>query len=207
MRRLFRLLANVLCLLSLAASAAAVALWVRSYRVAEAWHFAPSAAPAADAAPLPGKPEGWVYQYHLGCGGGRVQLVRRNLATSDVTPPGRRRVEPVAQALIDLEPGGNAGGSGWRFAGFEYYHSDRRFISSPTMQAWIWGFHVVGAPLWALAAGFAAPPVVWLLRRRTARSRTARGLCAGCGYDLRASREFGRCPECGRATGTEATSG
>jgi predicted amidophosphoribosyltransferase len=43
---------------------------------------------------------------------------------------------------------------------------------------------------------FAAPPALAVIRWRRRLKRDARGLCRGCGYDLRASP--GRCPECGR---------
>jgi hypothetical protein len=53
---------------------------------------------------------------------------------------------------------------------------------------------------WLPAALLAVPPALWLWRlpaRRAgrARSRSFRGLCPGCGYDLRGTPE--RCPECG----------
>lgn len=52
-----------------------------------------------------------------------------------------------------------------------------------TCWVFAWAALLLGTPA-ALAAGFR-----W--RRKRA------GLCPFCGYDLRASREFGRCPECG----------
>jgi hypothetical protein len=59
----------------------------------------------------------------------------------------------------------------------------------------------VTAPHWAVTGAFALLPLAWLAgaTRRAARARRARGgVCEGCGYDLRASRDIGRCPECGR---------
>lgn len=53
-------------------------------------------------------------------------------------------------------------------------------------------------PTWFVAGCTLILPGLWMLmmRRRTlTRRRLAAGLCATCGYDLRASRE--RCPECG----------
>jgi hypothetical protein len=190
----------MLCLLSLLLSTAAVVLWVRSYRVGETYHFSPTSAPPAHATPLPGKPDTWIYQYHIACGGGQVQLVRRNMATSDVTQFGYRRADLPNEALSHLTPGGRAGGSGWRIAQFEYYRNDRRYISMGMMQAWVWGFLIIGVPLWLPAILSAVAPIAWLVRLRSARRRARTGLCPACGYDLRASRQFGRCPECGRAT-------
>ena len=55
-------------------------------------------------------------------------------------------------------------------------------------------------PFWFLAAAFLAMPLARLVRLARSRRRTRGGLCATCGYDLRASP--GRCPECGTSTAT-----
>ena len=43
-----------------------------------------------------------------------------------------------------------------------------------------------------------AEATVYFLVERRRRRRAETGLCQGCGYDLRASWQSGRCPECGR---------
>jgi hypothetical protein len=53
----------------------------------------------------------------------------------------------------------------------------------------------LAVPFWAIALGGVPLPAAFLLRRRLAGRRAARGLCPQCGYDLRATPE--RCPECG----------
>jgi hypothetical protein len=64
------------------------------------------------------------------------------------------------------------------------------------------------APHAAATAAAGLPPALWIaaavhrLARR--RRRKINGLCAGCGYDLRATP--GRCPECGSAHAPPAMS-
>ena len=70
------------------------------------------------------------------------------------------------------------------FAGFAVMYA-----KTPGMQAWD-----ARVPYWFLALIAAMPSATHLYRRR--RSRRRAGLCAGCGYDLRATPT--RCPECGR---------
>jgi hypothetical protein len=56
----------------------------------------------------------------------------------------------------------------------------------------------VVVPYWFLAALLSVLPARWAVtrwRRGTTSRRLLAGLCAACGYDLRAT--LGRCPECG----------
>jgi hypothetical protein len=51
-------------------------------------------------------------------------------------------------------------------------------------------------PAWLPVAILGIAPLVWVRRLGGRRSRSRRGLCPSCGYDLRATPE--RCPECGK---------
>ncbi|HEX4793604.1 MAG TPA: hypothetical protein VH370_07430 [Humisphaera sp.] len=81
--------------------------------------------------------------------------------------------------------------------GFEFYQGQvRHYVLLPSSR--FWG---VTMPLWFIAAMFGVLPAIqWgrIHRARIARRRASAGLCAACGYDLRAS--SGRCPECGLLT-------
>lgn len=56
--------------------------------------------------------------------------------------------------------------------------------------------------LWTLTAcwavgTFALGPVIWLYPLRRRRQRWYKGMCPGCGYDMRGCASADRCPECG----------
>jgi hypothetical protein len=74
------------------------------------------------------------------------------------------------------------------------------YATIDTANATLQGFTTqVVLPWWLVFAAVGMPPLGWLmtLPRSSRRRRRERGLCARRGYDLRASREAGRCPECG----------
>jgi hypothetical protein len=74
-----------------------------------------------------------------------------------------------------------------------------RAASTTTAAHWQRGrYFELMLPLWCIIAVAGVLPLVWEFRyrrRRARRVRASKGLCASCGYDLRATPE--RCPECG----------
>ena len=56
-------------------------------------------------------------------------------------------------------------------------------------------YELYAVPSWVPVVATAALPAAWMLSRLRARRRRHAGVCAACGYDLRATP--GRCPECG----------
>ena len=158
-----------------------IALWVRSYRSADAIHLRRST-----------QVDGVWRTKHVGVLGtrGRVVLYRQtsqSLRATDV--PVRRtrvahlRAEPFS--FLDRLPRRAAASS----PAFGFVVA--REFSSPGSAALV-------APYWVVPLAFAPLAVCAIIdmRRRVTRRRRVRlGLCPACGYDLRASP--GRCPECG----------
>ena len=112
-------------------------------------------------------------------------------------------------------PGPYASAAGWRYQRRSRYRQKPFIVARETRDEahnpWTtpnggnarrvvqWSF---GAPYWFLAALAGVAPALRArraLRRRRERVRRSKGLCASCGYDLRATP--GCCPECGAACG------
>lgn len=158
----------VLCLLMLV-------LWVRSYWVVDCVSWCTSSA-----------------DKQICSGGGRVVYADAHWPNGRVTVPMRYDHFSRQVPMWFEHP---AHSDGYRRMGFEY--SEEIFPYPNDQTVW---FYI---PPWRMAAiPYAAPfalsliyPLVRLAGVFRRRSRRRRGLCAACGYDLRAS--SGRCPECG----------
>ena len=139
----------------------------------------------------------WRRQYSLHFGAGRIQVLRRHLQEENVSRPGWSVRTPAA-AVVDLRSMPGTGDVSRAAGGFVYFRRERQPFNRPPVTGWYWGFVLVGVPCWAVVVSTGVLPALWVrqwTRGRRRRWRTARGLCPGCGYDLRATP--GKCPECG----------
>jgi hypothetical protein len=175
-----RILVSLLCLLSIAVSATAGALWVRSARLQDYWHLHRDAAPGRHersvTIELAG---GWIaadtWEFiHVDP---QLMFLWRRLE-----PHTRQKSSEVQAQRVNPTTGAHIA----TFAGF--------VMETKLTDEYRWRRVVV--PLWSVVAVGLILPVILLLRRMRRRRRIAKGRCPACGYDLRASR--GRCPECGR---------
>lgn len=156
----------------------------------------------------------WIrsYFYHdligVGVEGGHVHMIQSVLGmvhcVTNLEFVGEGGFEHAAWRFVE-SPAWNGGMSGypmrvqWRWGGFVWqnylqYHNPIQigepFFTSPA--------RLIVIPYRWLALLLSIPPllaVVGFAKRRRDTTRKRRGLCAQCGYDLRATPQ--RCPECG----------
>ena len=177
-----RRLINLLRLLALVSFVGAAILWPRSYSHADAVAF------------------GGPRRTAIFCvGRGMLQIVCHR--ESSISPSARHvtrrqyfvRIGFMTERLGDLEDMDFALSTmtftpRWEFAGVSLRSSDnsRGDIS-----------RAVVVPMWLVTLALLPVPLVAATRIVRTRRRRKLGRCARCGYDLRGSRDSGRCPECG----------
>jgi hypothetical protein len=166
-----RVLLNAIAIASLILCAAAAGMWIRSYLAGDAVERQ--------------TPRG---MWQVISSSGQLYIATRTAASASsavfpsddgfhyyASPPGQRPV--------------------WQSApGYTIYFNRGSFtlVSFHDPRSNIW---VVGVPHGLIAALAIVLPASWLRMRR---KRPRPGVCAACGYDLRATPD--RCPECGRLT-------
>jgi hypothetical protein len=180
---------NILSAVSLLLCVATVVLWVASYREGWSWikaHWNTSKC-IVNGFELTDTPSG-----HLTLTRREQSFVYRD--DFDVrrdTEGGFEfiRVQPDYDAIAELNVttvGFSRGGFRWGHTPRESFWGDMR--NRAFDERW-W----LSIPMWSIAILFAALPAAQIARHLPRRKRA--GLCANCGYDLRATPD--RCPECG----------
>ena len=191
MRRVSRLVLDVLTASSLLLCVAVVGLWVRSERGQDVraaatgrgarWIVSSRGQVGLFAMDVPAGPVGWRIDRRADHGDDMVARVGHILRGGKVCGVGRFQAGSARRPLVVFTNVGTVS--------FSAGEANRG--GCPLDFRWL------AAPHWAVAAAAAAGPAaraVGLLQRRL---RRRGGRCPVCGYDLRATP--GRCPECGRA--------
>ena len=192
MRRLSRLLLNLLTGVSLVLLVAVAVVWVRGHFVSDRFFRYRVEEDAAGARTVS---ETWF--------GGRGVVAYGRSSMSGAA-------EDLHAQLRNMNRRAPGGAMPWHVTtpptypyfqtaaferGFKY---DRRGGTMPGRARQEWSRLHLAVPLWAVALPLAALPAVWgwrWHRRRRRRASAAARLCPRCGYDVRATP--GRCPECG----------
>ena len=184
MRRLARILLNCLTVVSLILLIATIWLWVRSYQRADYLYWFESQRPQTSR-----------FEVRLFSGLGGVTFLARSWKPSfahTYEAGGWRQMGGRDWDVPQYAGGGATKGRAANRFGFAF---ERRPDDS------LGPFVRIVTPVWLLASVFAAIPLARLAARLAPIARgiwvRERGLCPGCGYDLRATPD--RCPECGAA--------
>ena len=179
MRRVRRIIFHGLTLVSLVLCVATAALWVRSHRTTEVWT-------KSDAR-----------QLIFISGAGRWCLHIRSYSPiySPALPEFWRYTRwPGEVVSPDSFSESFVEGNEYQAFGIEVWYA--RIGPPPLVTS-----ATIIAPYWLPLCLLMLLPLRWLFVR-SRRERSASGLCANCGYDLRATPD--RCPECGRVPTVKA---
>jgi hypothetical protein len=191
-RRLTRYLLNVLAVLSLLLCVATVWLWIRSYWVADSFFRE-----RMESVRVNGSSrfihESWRVQSMRGgvsyCHGWTDPFVAYDMESSQ-----RERWEHEMPRGFDLPK--RRGLRRWSLAGIVVAQFPSDHVLEMVSPGFDWGPHrIVRVPYWLPTFAFAllsAALAISAMRRQRVQKL---GLCAECGYDLRATPS--RCPECG----------
>jgi len=190
-KRFRRWLFNALCATSLLLCLAAIALWVRSYWVNDAFgeiHYLS----------LDGRQPFTALSNKHALDGHPVAVM---VMTGCATLKGEVRISwaRAQTTLIPAAPG--------TFVVHDPVTPDSRYRDLHFGFHWHaevnpgGTFHDVIFPLWSITSITAIFPCLWLIQARRRRSRAYQNICSNCGYDLRATPD--RCPECGTVAGAK----
>ena len=196
-----RQLFSVISAMSLALCAATSALWVRSFAVAEVFHWARTAeGNGADESKI-----GKLGLAEVAISRGRIQLlIEMNTAYLDQDWIGYQHY-PIALSDFQVPPRltnpiGMLSGQPQVFKvyfnlfGLGVYRDD----VNPNSRDYLAIF-----PFWIIVVISGILPARWLTKLARRQTRRTGFSCSSCGYDLRATPE--RCPECGMARPRVAT--
>ena len=198
-----RVIAVLLCAVSLTVCALSVVGWVRGYWAVDVFERVVHTSRSGDSTST-------IYRVSSGRGVVAFTFSSRRWASLRPAPNDRRGPPPdfhstsYARAALRPDRFHLVRQTAWQKLGFHRHSRRGAAPGSPYGFGDVngsWGFRV---PYWLVVPLAGILPVISLRRLSRLRRhfRTRRGLCGGCGYDLRASRE--RCPECGEAVAPSA---
>jgi hypothetical protein len=165
-----RRLFNLASVLSLTLSVAMIPLWIESHRWKRGVAFATSARSFT-----------LIQRY------GRICLMTSETDKPQPLHVFRKRQSNFGNNSVDRPA--------FRFVGFGFERSGYIVASGATRHALLFT-----VPFWFVMLVIGLVPMCWGLRAWRNAHRRRPGMCAKCGYDLRASPE--RCPECGTVAAT-----
>jgi hypothetical protein len=198
MRRLARILVNLLTVTSVLLSLVVGWLWVRGYAwyddlgIVTTWK---TAAHRIDR------------HYALGSnvGGLTWQMTTYEWTTPNAVARARERAGHFWRNVLEAKPRPYFVVASDRFGGFNLSRDGSTAFDPDKIYSW--RSVAVRTPMWFVLAVVASPAtarcVALAVSMAKRRRRRKAGLCLGCGYDLRAS--TARCPECGAVPAPQAT--